>query len=74
MNSQSERLTPFGQKLKNNKSPGWDGLTAEFYKTFWGNIRTILHSCDVESIRNGSLSPSQRIGNIVDIVTFVRNR
>ena len=20
-------------KLKNNKSPGWDGLTAEFYKT-----------------------------------------
>ena len=49
-------------KLKNNKSPGWDGLTAEFYKTFWGNIRTILHSCYVESISNGSLSPSQRIG------------
>ena len=21
-------------KLKNNKFPGWDGLTAEFYKTF----------------------------------------
>ena len=49
-------------KLKNNKSPGWDGLTAEFYKTFWGNIRTILHSCYVESISNGIVSPSQRIG------------
>ena len=49
-------------KLKNNKSPGWDGLTAEFYKTFWGNIRTFLHSCYVESISNGSLLPSQRIG------------
>ena len=49
-------------KLKNNKSPGWDGLTAEFYKTFWRNIRIILHSCYVESISNGSLSPSQKIG------------
>ena len=52
-------------KLKNNKSPSWDGLTAEFYKTFWGNIRTILHSCYVESIGNGSLSPSQRIGILI---------
>ena len=49
-------------KLKNNKSPGWDGLTAEFYKTFWDDIRTILFNCYLESINNSSLSPSQRIG------------
>ena len=29
-------------KLKNNKSPGWDGLTAEFFKIIWEYIRLIL--------------------------------
>ena len=50
------------KNLKNNKSPGWDGLTAEFYKTFWGSLRNILFECYKESINNRSLSPSQRIG------------
>ena len=50
------------KNLKNNKSPGWDGLTVEFYKTFWGSLRNILFECYKESIDNRSLSPSQRIG------------
>ena len=49
-------------KLTNNKSPGWDGLSAEFYKTFWIDIRQIIYDCYLESIDSGCLSPSQRIG------------
>ena len=26
-------------KMKNNKSPGSDGLSVEFYKTFWNEIK-----------------------------------
>ena len=48
--------------FKNNKSPGWDGLTAEFYKTFWDDIKNILYNSFQESINTGALSPSQRIG------------
>ena len=51
-------------KLKNNKSPGWDGLSAEFYKAFWPDIRHLIHQVFLESIDAGSLSPSQRIGII----------
>ena len=48
--------------LKNNKSPGWDGLSAEFYKEFWDIIRPILFNTYIESIDMDCLSPSQRIG------------
>lgn len=49
-------------KLKNNKSPGWDGLSGEFYKEFWPQIRDILFNALQESITASCLSPSQRIG------------
>ena len=51
-------------KLKNNKSPGWDGLPAEFYKFFWDDLKPILFHSYLESINNQHLSPSQRIGVI----------
>ena len=51
-------------KLKNNKSPGWDGLTAEFYKYFWDDLKPILFHLYLESINDQHLSPSQRIGVI----------
>ena len=48
--------------LKNNKSPGFDGLSAEFYKEFWDIIRAILYKTYIKSIDMECMSPSQRIG------------
>ena len=48
------------QLFKNNKSPGDDGLTVEFYKAFWNVVGKIM----VESLNyaydHGELSNSQR--------------
>ena len=48
------------QSFKENKSPGNDGLTVEFYKTFWGVLCKLL----VESLNcafdYGELSNSQK--------------
>ena len=52
------------KNLKNNKSPGWDGLTAEFYRHFWDDIKHTLYQSYLESINHHCLSPSQRIGVI----------
>ena len=48
----------------NNKSPGSDGLTAEFYKYFWGEIKDTLYKVYEESLEGSCLSPSQRTGVI----------
>ena len=47
--------------MKNNKSPGSDGLTIEFYKTFWSDISDILIDSFNESFDLGHLSYSQNI-------------
>jgi len=49
----------------NNKSPGIDGLSSEFYTNFWDRIKPILFKVYEESINRGALSPSQRTGIIV---------
>ena len=61
--------------LKNYKSSGCDGLTAEFYKEFWDISRPILFNNFVESIEMDCMSPSQRIGIITLLpkLTFIKN-
>lgn len=42
-------------QLKNNKSPGSDGLTAEFYKSFIDELTPFLLKVFIECINNQSL-------------------
>ena len=48
------------KQLKPNKSPGLDGLPAEFYQTFWKKISKILVNSYNESYEDGQLTESQR--------------
>ncbi len=47
-----------------NKSPGNDGLPAEFYKVFWLKIKPFLVAAVRKSFEEGKLSISQRQGLI----------
>ena len=42
-------------QMKNNKSPGSDGLTAEFYKTFWSSVGDLVVVNFNESYKSGEL-------------------
>ena len=33
------------KSMKNDKTPGNDGLTKEFYETFWDELKTLLMEC-----------------------------
>ena len=47
-----------------NKTPGFDGLPVEFYVAFWPDISDLLLDSFNFSLRNGSMSASQRNGII----------
>ena len=46
--------------MENNKSPGNDGLTKEFYVFFWDSIRICLYNSLMEAKTKGELSASQK--------------
>ena len=46
--------------MQNNKSPGSDGLTTEFYRAFWDIISTYVVNSFNYAFKNGNLSISQR--------------
>ena len=46
--------------MQNNKSPGNDGLTKEFYEGFWDEIKELLIAFATEAKYRGELSISQR--------------
>lgn len=41
------------KQMKNGKSPGIDGLTSEFLKHFWADIKKLLHRAFLECIQKG---------------------
>lgn len=51
------------ENMKNNKSPGLDGLPAEFYKAFLGDIIDIYYESLIKSTENGILpfSPKKNL-------------
>ena len=57
-----EECTKVLKTFKNNKSPGTDGLTAEFYKFFWIDIRKYVLESFEYSFESGTLSIDQRRG------------
>ena len=52
------------KEMKNNKSPGSDGITAEFYKIFWNDIKQYLVNSLNYSFEHGSLTELQKQGII----------
>ena len=55
------------KNMKNMKSPGNDGITTEFYKFFWLDVKTILVKTFNESYSEQQFSISQRQGIITCI-------
>ena len=52
------------KNMKNDSSPGCDGLTAGWFKMFWPKIRNIVNNALNYGIQNGKLSATQRRGII----------
>ena len=50
------------KQLDNNKSPGADGLTTNFYKFFWPDIKTLVYDSYLYSEKTGELSYYQKLG------------
>ena len=46
--------------MKSNKSPGSDGIPAEFYQTFWPDLQTVLIESLNSAYETGELSPTQK--------------
>ena len=59
-----DEITAVVQSLPNNKSPGPDGFTAEFYKFFWHDIGKIVHQTYKDAYKKGSLIGTQKQGVI----------
>ena len=55
------------KKMKNNKSPGSDGFTAEFYKFFYKDLKVFIRRAINEGYNEGKLSITQRQGLITCI-------
>ena len=57
-----------------NKSPGSDGLPAEFYKLFWKEIHHYLLNALNYAYRNSLLSVTQRRGLITALIQAAKKQ
>ena len=48
------------KSMKNKKSPGTDGITVEFYKLFWNNVKEFYVNSINYSFQTGSLTELQK--------------
>ena len=62
------------KKAKNNKSPGSDGFTVEFFKFFWTDIGYFLLRSLNHGFSNKELSVTQKEGIITCIPKSNKNR
>ena len=49
------------KNMKSNKSPALDGLTSEFYKTFWSDLKYLFYNSLKKIYENKEMSFSQRL-------------
>jgi exonuclease III len=61
--TESEALKSL-KTLSNGKTPGIDGLTTDFYKFFWNNIKTLVLQSLNFSFNKGEMSKDQKLGII----------
>ena len=52
-------------KMNNNKSPGPDGISVEFYKLFWNTISKDLHEVFISGLEDHQLAYTQYLATIV---------
>ena len=50
------------RKMKGNKCPRFDGLTYEFYKVMWGQIKDPLFDMYNNTIEQGELCNTAKLG------------
>ena len=62
-----EEATCILKNMKNNKSPGTDGFSVEFFKMFWKKIGYLVVRALNTSFRKGELTSMQKQGIIVTI-------
>ena len=55
------------EKLKDNKAPGVDGLTPEFYKMFWDKLESLYYDMINESFTKGIL-PSSTHQSVITLI------
>ena len=65
-----EECTEVLNSFSLNKVPGNDGLSAEFYKTFWAAVKNLLVECFNESFEKGEMSSSQKQA----VITLIEKR
>ena len=63
-NITTEEIAKSLKALANDKTPGSDGFSINFYKFFWSDIKLLLTSSFVYTFENGCLSNDQKRGII----------